>query len=316
MKYASIKVVFMFIVLFSFLPFTCGQSDDSDVTFIALGHVYGDYDALNLSIPLIEKENPDFVIFLGDSLAAPDNSWDELKSFVDKISSPVYFVPGNHDVYVNGTRGNYLEKMSEDLYYNFSVGGIDFVSLNTVTDDIALYDLSYEQVGFMESIYEGSANKKIIFMHHCLFYNYDNQFCNSRPFIDNNNWNNIIPAIKENTIAVFVGDVGINEPYFGYEEDSVSYFGVGFSGKESQLKIPQHFLKVIIHEDGLTVTPIPIRQDLTKIKYFQRMDKKFTVLAKSFIKKNLAIVLKTFSIAIALLLLMVFFLSFKVLKNR
>jgi len=64
------------------------------------------------------------------------------------------------------------------------------------------------------------------------------------------------------------------------------------------------------------VTPIPIRQDLTKIKYFQRMDKKFTVLAKSFIKKNLAIVLKTFSIAIALLLLMVFFLSFKVLKNR
>ena len=32
-------------------------------------------------------------------------------------------------------------------------------------------------------------NPKIIFMHHCIFYNYDNQFCNSRDFFLGNNWN-------------------------------------------------------------------------------------------------------------------------------
>ena len=152
-------------------------------------------------------------------------------------------------------------------------------------------------------------------MHHCIFYNYDNQFCNYRGFFKSNNWNEqIVPIIKNETIAVFVGDTGLNEPYFGYTENDISYFGVGFSPPENQLKVPQHMLKVVLENDKFTVTPIPIRQDLTMVKYDQRIDRNFFPLFKVFVKKNLAIVLTSFSLTIFILLIIILFLLIKLRK--
>lgn len=298
-----------------FLPLASTASTD-EITFIAMGHIYPDYDALNLSISLIEQENPDFVVFLGDSLKNPDKSWDELKLFIDKISIPVYFAPGNHDIYENGTVGGFfVEEISPKLFLSFKIGEINFIILDTVSGGEFVNDISDEQINFIKSLYD-SEDKNIIFMHHCLFYNYDNQFCNSKPYIYENNWNKLVPYLQDKTLAVFVGDVGVNEPYFGYEENGISYFGVGFSPKEFQLKIPQHMLKVTLNDEGMKVIPIPIRQDLTKVKYVQRLDKQFFPLFKSFIKKNLALVLKTFSMIVAFLVAIIIFLSYKLLRNH
>lgn len=279
-----------------------------------MGHIYPDYDALNISLDLIEQENPDFVVFLGDSLHAPHESWDELKILIDKISAPVYFSPGNHDIYSNGTIGGFFtEEISPELFFNFKIRETNFIILNTVSDKES--DISKEQVDFIKSVL-GSKNNNIILMHHCLFYNYDNQFCNSKPYIDENNWNKLVPLIQNKTLAVFVGDVGINEPYFGYKENGISYFGVGFSPEESQLKIPQHMLKVTLNGEDIKVMPIPIRQDLTKSKYLSIQDNSFFTKFKSFIKKNLALVLKTFSITIALLVAIIIFLLYKLFKKN
>jgi len=300
------------IVIMSVFPLT--QASTEEITFIAMGHIYPDYDALNISIDLIEQENPDFVVFLGDSLSSPYESWDELKPLIDKISAPVYFAPGNHDIYGNGaSEGVFASEISPELFFTFKIRETNFIILNTVSDEES--DISEEQVDFIKSVL-GSKNNNIILMHHCLFYNYDNQFCNSRPFIKENNWNKLVPSIQNKTLAVFVGDVGINEPYFGYKENGISYFGVGFSPEESQLKIPQHMLKVTLNGEDIKVMPIPIRQDLTKSKYLSIQDKSFYTQFKSFIKKNLALVLKTFSITITLLVGVIIFLLYKLFKKN
>ena len=312
MENFHLPLLLITIILFS--SFILASNTD-EITFIAMGHIYPDYDALRLSVNLIKQENPDFVVFLGDSLHTPHESWDELKPIIDKISVPVYFAPGNHDIYENGTLGGFFaEEISPELFFSFKVGETNFIILNTVSGEEFVYDISEEQVEFIKAT--SSSENNIIFMHHCLFYNYDNQFCNSRPYIDENNWNNLVPFIKGNTLGVFVGDVGVNEPYFGYEENGVSYFGVGFSPESSQLKIPQHMLKVTLIGEDMKVIPIPIRQDLTESKYAPRLDKSFSSLFKSFIRKNLELVLKTFSITIALLVMTIAFLLFKLFKNH
>jgi len=303
------------IIIISFLSPTL-LADSEEITFIALGHVYPDYDALNLSLDLIEQENPDFVVFLGDSLQAPDESWDELKPIIDKISVPVYFAPGNHDIpRDNPLESIFIKEISSELFFSFKVGEINFLVLNTVPEKEAVQDISEEQVEFTKAIIN-SEDKNIIFMHHCLFYNYDNQFCNSRLFIDENNWNKLAPTIQNKTLAVFVGDVGVKESYFGYEENGISYFGIGFSPKESQLKIPQHMLKVTLNGTDMKVTPIPIRQDLTKVKYLSKETGGFLVKFKAFIKKNLELVLKTFSMIVTFLFLVTVFLSYKLFKKN
>ena len=305
--------IFLFIFFLIFLFPTILAENNEKITFIVLGHVYPDYPALNLSLDLIEKENPDFVIFLGDSFEEPGMPFEKIEIFLKKIKVPIYFVPGNHDIYEDGSlEGNYRKNVSKILFSDFVLKGTHFILLNTAIRQNKIYDVSNEQVEFVKAIYEKENTNKIIFMHNCLFYNYDNQFCNSKEFFITNNWNKeLVPAIQNETLAVFVGDVGVNEPYFGYLENNLPYFGVGFSPKESQLKIPQHFLKVVLEGDKLTVNPVIIRQDLTDSEYFLRRDKEFFPLFKAAIKKNLHIVLPIFvSVSTFLSILLVFLLVF------
>jgi len=298
------------------------QAEDSEkLTFIAFGHVYPDYDALNLSISLIEKENPDFVVFLGDSvLTGTEENWNSLLLITDKINFPVYFVPGNHEIEVQPEGQKYFkEHISEDFFWEFTIKNTTFIILNSVQEvyggEPNHYDVSDEQVSFIREIYERDDKNKFIFMHNCIFYNYDNQFCNSRDFFKNNNWNDkIVPIVKNETTAIFVGDTGIDEPYFGYTENDISYFGIGFSPKENQLKVPQHMLKIVLENSGFTVTPIIIRQDLTIVKYDQRIDRTFFPLFKTYIKKNLRLVLTYFSLIILLLLVIILFLLIRLKK--
>ena len=313
----EVKVLFIFFFIILFSQNIPAEEAES-ITFIAFGHVYPDYDALNLSLPLIEKENPDFVVFLGDNVhEGTEESWELLSSITNKINFPLYFVPGNHDI-TSQPKGkeSFTKHGSEELFWNFTIKNHTFIGLNSVQvvygGEDGDYDVSNEQVDFVKNIYEQDNKNKFIFVHHCLFYNYDNQFCNSRNFFENNNWNDgIVPIIQNETVAVFVGDLGMNEPYFGYIENNISYFGIGFSPKENQLKIPQHMLKVVLNGDEFTVTPIPIRQDLTEIKYYQRVDKEFFPLFRAFIKKNLALVLKSFSLTIILLFVIIVLLLIK-----
>lgn len=312
------KIHLLFFVLIFFFSFI---SASEDINFIAIGHAYADYGALNKSVALINNEKPDFVVLLGDSVYhGEEKYWDALTEITESIDSPVFFVPGNHEIEMQPEGQKIFEKYTQNnFYWNLSLKGVDFIFLNSVNQIYGEkennYDITPEQVSLLKDIYRQSSNKKVVFMHHCIFYNYDNQFCNYRNFIGESIWNEeAVPIIQNSTLGVFVGDTGLNEPYFGYEESNVSYFGVGFS--DNPLKIPPHFLKVTIGKGEFNVEPVPINNDLTKTKYDQRIDRTLIFILKSKIKKNLPLIFKAIFLIFLIFVSVIVYLLFIQKKKK
>lgn len=242
-----------------------GFVSSSETNFFVLGHVYPDYGALSSAIKIINEEKPDFVVFLGDnSENIPKRNWDNFLLLVDRINVPVYFVPGNHDIAIHEKDKKDFEEYFSKTPQVFSVEDNHFILLNSI-EGIEKRDISREQVDFVESVFENVEGNKIIFMHHCLFYQDGGEFCNAQTSssFEKNNWNQeIIPLIKENNLGVFVGDSGVREPYFSYIEEKVHYYGVGFGEK-----FLPHLLSVSIKGEVVEVVPILLQEDLSKIKY-------------------------------------------------
>lgn len=293
-------------------------AEDSNLKFAAFGHVYPGYDDLESSVETVNDLDLDFVVFLGDSLNHPEESWDQLGKIIDNILVPVYFVPGNHDIFENGSfnQGFFLSEMSEKLYYSFEVKNKTFIVLNTVTGKNQEYGISEEQISFLTSIYDSTDNDKFIFMHHCLFFNYDNLFCNSRPYYINNAWTEITASILEETKAVFLGDAGIHEPYFAYEENNISYFGVGFSPQEDRIKTPRFFLYVELENDQLFVEPILAVKDISQDSFSGHTENTLKQNLKTYVKKNLAFVFKSIFFFFFIVLMIILGLSYKILKSK
>jgi calcineurin-like phosphoesterase family protein len=315
------KTLFLLIIFCILSPFL---SASEDLNFVAFGHVYPDYDALNESVSLVNSIDPDFSVFLGDSVHEGDiSTWEELFTITNNIDTEKHFVFGNHEgELVTYMHENYIELIDDNFYRYFTFKGYDFIILNSVgnpeTSVSGEYFISEEQVEFISEVYTISDRPKFIFLHHCLFLNYDNHFCNSREFFTDNNWNSeIVPILREgNTLGVFVGDLGVRESYFGYEENDVSYFGVGFSPLDSRLRNPQYFLDVSVIDGELQVISIPIRNDLTQSIYHASINPSSFEIFKSYIKKNLAFILKFFVIVICLQFLIIFLLLFYAFRLR
>lgn len=317
------RLIFIFLIILVaamfYVNFASAKQSKVNTTFLVMGHVYPDYEALNLSIFLIEKEKPDFVVFLGDSVYE-GGAWEELLVITDKINVPIYFTPGNHDLGANLEYEDYfIENISGFLFRKFVVKDNIFIILNSVGRQ-GNYDISEEQVDFIKNIYNESGNKnKVIFMHHCLFYQDDGKFCNSRGNLisKKSNWNNLaIPIIRNKTSAVFIGDSGMKEPYFSYNENNISYFGIGFSREKDGLKNPQHILKVTINVESIEIVPIMLRQDLTKIINYPNLNKSLIFSLKLFILNNLKVVLITLGLIVFLFSLIILYLSIKLKMTK
>jgi predicted phosphodiesterase len=306
---APILLALIFLLLLSLSA--VGANSSEEVKFLALGHVYTDYGALASAVPLINKENPDFVIFLGDSTTRDfddikGRSWAKLQPLVDQIKAPVYFVAGNHDLTDNPYDQSYLTRSNNKLFQEFTIKDTTFISLNSVTGEKLNYDISQEQFSFLKKVYAEDNNQKIIFLHHCLFYQDNNQLCNARGELSKDSvWNSeIVPFLQNKNTPVFVGDVGSEQPYFSYKEQGIDYFGVGFSFDSTA--IPQHMLKVVMAEGEISVTPLPIIQDLTKSKSkLLPIDNSSATKVKKFILENLKLVLSLVSLVVTLLLLLI-----------
>jgi predicted phosphodiesterase len=285
----------------------------ADSSFAVFGHVYPDLDAVEESVEKLNSIDIDFVIFTGDSIHAPDSDWPELKGIISEINVPVYFVAGNHDYQGTQAGGYFLNEMSEELYYSFNVGNDTFIVLNSVITE-STYDVNIKQVEFVRDAILTNTGDVYVFVHHCLFYNQDNNFCNSKEYFKDNVWNDhLVPILQNEKVAgVFVGDVGVNEPYFSVVENNVRYYGVGFSPEHSRIQFPEHFLHVTVD----SVEPVVIRNDISEVVYESRVDKSMYGLARSYIKKNLPFVFKLVIIIFILMFLKIVILSYIVWKKR
>ena len=247
------------------------------VRFAVFSHVYPDYEALEDSLPKIEEINPDFVIFVGDSLPSHhETEWVDLLEITNQIGAPVHFVPGNHDIEDRAGDKEYFVENIGPLHKTFKAKGITFITLNSSNvAPLGNFDVVGKQVDWLKNIYKTDKRKKIVFVHHCLFYKDDGNLCNNRGRLlgSTSSWNeNVVPTIKDDVLAVFVGDVGgSRHPYISYKENDIQYYGVGFTN--NRLKYPQHFLDVkVFSDDSMSVKPVIIFDELSEVDSLYEID--------------------------------------------
>lgn len=115
-------------------PRARGDRDDQ-VSIVQISDTHlGDHhaphasDNLKQAVRMINDRHPDAVILSGDIGENPQ-AWDEARSILKKLKSPLYYVPGNHDVHSNDVE-RYRSVFGKD-YYDFHVNFVRFVVIDS-----------------------------------------------------------------------------------------------------------------------------------------------------------------------------------------
>ena len=117
----------------------------------------------------VDLLHPDFVINVGDTIqggndAIAEAQWLELRPLFQRYNHyPLYFTPGNHDVFSDTSRQLYEKASGRPLQYSFNYQDAHF----TVLDNSRTTDLTAEQLEFLARDLEANKDKnpKFIFFH-------------------------------------------------------------------------------------------------------------------------------------------------------
>jgi predicted phosphodiesterase len=97
-------------------------------THIADKHAPHATENLKHAVEMINSRRPDAVILSGDIGENP-LAWEEARSILKKLKSPLYYVPGNHDVHSSDVE-RYRDVFGKD-FYMFNVKGVTFVVIDS-----------------------------------------------------------------------------------------------------------------------------------------------------------------------------------------
>ena len=117
----------------------------------------------------VDMLHPDFVINVGDTIqggkdATAPTEWQELRPLWQRYNHyPLYFTPGNHDVFSDTSRALYEKETGRPSFYSFNYQDAHF----TVLDNSRTSDLSADQIEFLEKDLAAhkDRNPKFIFFH-------------------------------------------------------------------------------------------------------------------------------------------------------
>lgn len=117
----------------------------------------------------VDLLHPDFVINVGDTIqggrdADLDAQWSELRPLFQRYSHyPLYFTPGNHDVFNDTSKALYEKESKRPTFYSFDYQEAHF----TVLDNSRTNDLTEDQIKFLEKDLEANKDKrpKFVFFH-------------------------------------------------------------------------------------------------------------------------------------------------------
>jgi Icc protein len=120
----------------------------------------------------LDSEHPDFVINVGDTIqgyndATAASEWRALRPLWDRYRYPIYFTPGNHDIWSEASRAIYEQQTKHPAFYGFNYQNAHFTVLdNSESSDLSLV-LSDQQMQFLASdLAENQArDPKFVFFH-------------------------------------------------------------------------------------------------------------------------------------------------------
>ncbi|MBM3794808.1 MAG: hypothetical protein FJW31_12225 [Acidobacteria bacterium] len=117
----------------------------------------------------VDLMHPDFVINVGDTIqggsdALAEAQWLELRPLFQRYNHyPLYFAPGNHDVFSDTSRRMYEKESGRPSFYSFNYQDAHF----TILDNAIGTELSEAQLQFLERDLEAHKDKepKFVFFH-------------------------------------------------------------------------------------------------------------------------------------------------------
>jgi len=99
----------------------------------------------------LNQFHPDFVINVGDTIqggqdATAESEWRALRPIWDRYRIPLYFTPGNHDIWSPESRKIYEKQTGRRAFYSFDYQHAHF----TVLDNSETENLSDQQMTFLD----------------------------------------------------------------------------------------------------------------------------------------------------------------------
>jgi len=115
--------------------------------------------------------HPDFVINVGDTIQGyndktAESEWRALRPLWDRYRHPIYFTPGNHDIWSAASRVIYEQQTKHPAFYGFDYQNAHFTVLdNSQTPDLS--PLSDEQMQFLarDLVQNRDRDPKFVFFH-------------------------------------------------------------------------------------------------------------------------------------------------------
>lgn len=116
----------------------------------------------------VDQFHPDFVINVGDVIQGGDDAaaareWQSVRDLWRKYKYPLYFTPGNHDIWSAASEKLYTQYTGHPPFYSFNYQDTHF----TILDNSRTSNLSDEQMRFLEQDLDRnrSAAVKFVFFH-------------------------------------------------------------------------------------------------------------------------------------------------------
>ncbi len=218
MKNLKIDIIIFIILLFAF---TLIAEDNFHFAILGDRTSAADQEAFELVVKEMSNLRPDFVVTVGD--LAEDgrilSDWDVPMETMKTFECPVYYTPGNHDIYDEASAKTFTEKTGNDPYYSFDYGNTHFIILDnsTVSNYEEMDEIQIEW--FTEDLQRNKDKTNIyVFMH--------------KPF-----WANAIAEGKEDFMHDLFKEYNVDVVFTGHwhqyaynEIDGIEYYLVGSSG--------------------------------------------------------------------------------------
>lgn len=260
-KYIPLKmflIVLFFIIITGcvYLGAEVTQLSECPIRFAIIGdrtggHTPGIYSQI---VEEIERLKPDFVLTVGDMIEGYTDDttvvisqWEEYDSLIVPLTMPIYFTPGNHDIWDDVSRELY-KRFIDKPYYSFDIRDLHFIILDNSCWQSST-ELPEEQINWLiDDLYEHqNAAYTIVFYH--------------KPF-----WYETTADNKADTLHNLFRDFGVDAVFTGHYHiyfsgrfDDILYTGVGSSGggcDPGPTGIEYHFIWVTVDEEGISIAPI------------------------------------------------------------
>jgi len=242
--------------------------DPNNFTFIVMGDVKDSTPTFESLLDIAEKENPSFIIILGDIV----NHRSEVnhKLFAYEISeyaskTPFFIVPGNHDIsHEDGFGLEDFEQTYGPAQFYFTIGSYLFVFLN----DLPEYNQNGEYLDFLEGALQANSSitkKTFVFTHIPPSGLSDLLECSGAP--NSKRFTDIVQ--KYHVDYVFAGD---HHGYIKTEKDGTTYTITGGGG--SRLRGSKgrfhHFVEINIEGDKISEHVIAVEHKHGGLELLER----------------------------------------------